>query len=48
MVQVGSFTVTGGYGTWASPVSVDPNTLVGARLVSDTGAVLATGTFSHS
>ncbi|HEX7659199.1 MAG TPA: zf-HC2 domain-containing protein [Pseudonocardiaceae bacterium] len=48
VVQVGSFTVTGGYGTWASPVSVDPNTLVGARLVSDTGAVLATGTFSHS
>lgn len=47
LVPVGSFSVTAGYGSWGVAIPVDPSTIVGARLVSDHGVVLASGTFSH-
>jgi len=45
VVSIGTFQLTGGKGSWGSPLDVDPNNVVGARLVSDHGAVLATATF---
>ncbi len=44
-VRVGSFTLHKGYGYWGNPASVDPSTLVGARLTSSDGTVLATAHF---
>jgi hypothetical protein len=45
ITTVGSFRLTGGYGYWASPDHVDPDTVKGARLTSMNGTVLATATF---
>jgi len=45
VTTIGSFQLAGGHGYWGSP---DPETngpLTGARLVTTTGAVLATATF---
>jgi hypothetical protein len=45
-VPVGTFQLSGGKGSWGAQLSVDPSTVVGARLLSDGGAVLATATFT--
>lgn len=45
VVPIGSFQLSGGKGSWGREVNVDPNTVVGARLLGDHGAVLATATF---
>jgi len=47
VTTLGSFQLADGYGSWGSP---DPGTvtpLSGARLVSATGTVLATATFTR-
>ena len=46
VTTIGSFQLTGGYGYWGSPDPVTNGPLTGARLVTTTGAVLATATFS--
>jgi anti-sigma-K factor RskA len=46
LTTIGSFQLTGGYGYWGSPDPVTNGPLTGARLVTTTGAVLATATFS--
>ena len=46
-VPVGTFPLSGGKGGWGGPLKVDPTTLVGARLLSDHGTVLATATFAR-
>ena len=46
VTTVGSFRLTGGYGYWGSPDPVTNGPLTGARLVTTTGTVLATATFS--
>jgi hypothetical protein len=45
LVPVGSFWLTAGYGSWGVAIPFDPSAVVGARLVSDHGVVLASGTF---
>jgi hypothetical protein len=45
IVSIGSFELSGGKGIWGHKVDVDPSTVIGARLVTDHGAVLATATF---
>ena len=45
VITIGSFQLTGGYGYWGSPDPVTNGPLTGARLVTTTGAVLATATF---
>jgi len=47
LTTVGSFQLTGGYGYWGSPDPVTNGPLTGARLVTTTGTVLATATFSR-
>jgi hypothetical protein len=47
-VPVGEFPLSGGKGNWGGPLKVDPTTLVGARLLSDQGTVLATATFART
>jgi anti-sigma factor RsiW len=42
---VGSFRLANGYGSWGSPGRTDIGPLVGARLISSDGAVLATASF---
>jgi putative zinc finger protein len=42
---VGSFRLTNGYGYWGSPAPGNPGSLMGARLVTAGGTVLATATF---
>ncbi|MEU8528228.1 MULTISPECIES: zf-HC2 domain-containing protein [Streptomyces] len=44
-VAVGSFALRDGYGYWGAPVSVDPATVTGARLLAEDGSVLATARF---
>ncbi len=44
-VQVGEFQLSGGKGSWGVQLKVDPSSVVGARLLSDQGAVLATASF---
>ena len=44
---IGSFRLADGYGAWGSPNPGYLGKLSGARLVSSTGTVLATGTFTH-
>jgi len=44
---LGSFQLTDGYGDWGSPDPGSIGDVRGARLVSATGAVLATATFTH-
>lgn len=45
-VSVGTFTLSGGKGSWGAELRLDPTTVVGARLLDGHGAVLATATFS--
>jgi anti-sigma-K factor RskA len=45
VTTIGSFQLTGGHGYWGSPDPVTNVSLTGARLVTTTGAVLATATF---
>jgi anti-sigma-K factor RskA len=45
-VTVGSFQLTNGYGYWGSPVPASTTHPAGARLVTTTGAVLATAAFT--
>lgn len=45
IVSIGSFPLSDGKGFWGRKVNVDPNTVVGARLVADHGRILATATF---
>jgi hypothetical protein len=44
-VSIGSFPLSGGRGFWGREIDMDQNTVVGARLVTEHGAVLATATF---
>jgi anti-sigma-K factor RskA len=46
LTTIGSFKLTGGYGYWGSPDPETSGTITGARLVTTTGTVLATATFS--
>jgi hypothetical protein len=46
VVDIGSFQLSGGKGSWGQQVSMDPSTIAGARLVTDEGAVLATAMFA--
>jgi hypothetical protein len=44
--NVGQFRLTDGYGSWgSSPYTAGPGTIMGARLLSANGTVLATATF---
>ena len=44
--NVGEFRLTDGYGSWgSSPYTAGPGTIMGARLLSANGTVLATATF---
>ena len=44
--NVGEFRLADGYGAWgSSPYTAGPGTIVGARLLSANGTVLATATF---
>jgi anti-sigma-K factor RskA len=45
ITTVGSFRLTDGYGYWGSPDPATNGPLTGARLVTTTGAILATATF---
>ncbi len=45
VTTIGSFRLTGGYGYWGSPAPATSGPLAGARLVTTTGAILATATF---
>jgi hypothetical protein len=45
ITTIGSFRLTGGYGYWGSPDPATNGPLTGARLVTTTGAILATATF---
>ena len=46
VTTIGSFRLTDGYGYWGSPAPATNGPLTGARLVTTTGTVLATATFS--
>lgn len=48
VTTIGSFRLADGYGAWGSPDPGDLGELTGARLVSASGAVLATGTFTNT
>ena len=48
VTNVGSFRVSGGYGSWGSPTWVGDGNPVGARLVTPGGTVLASATFPKS
>ncbi len=45
VTTIGSFRLADGYGYWGSPDPVTNGPLTGARLVTTTGAILATATF---
>lgn len=45
MHQVGAFTLSGGKGSWGGELPIDANSVQRARLVSNTGAVLASASF---
>ncbi len=45
-VPVGSFALSGGKGSWGAELKLDPDTIVGARLVDTHGTVLATASFT--
>ena len=45
ITTIGSFRLTGGYGYWGSPDPATNGPLTGARIVTPTGAILATATF---
>jgi hypothetical protein len=44
---LGSFWLTDGYGAWGSPAPANVADVTGARLVSATGAVLATASITR-
>jgi hypothetical protein len=44
-IPIGKFELSGGKGSWGAQLKVDPNTVVGARLTSDQGTVLASASF---
>jgi Putative zinc-finger len=46
VTTIGSFRLTNGYGYWGSPDPATNGLPAGARLVTTTGAILATATFS--
>jgi hypothetical protein len=46
ITTIGSFRLTDGYGYWGSPDPATNGPLTGARLVTPTGAILATATFA--
>jgi hypothetical protein len=46
VTTIGSFRLADGYGAWGSPDPGVPGQVTGARLVSATGTVIATGTFA--
>ena len=46
LTTIGSFRLNGGYGYWGSPDPVTSGPLTGARLVTNSGTVLATATFA--
>ena len=45
VTTIGSFGLDGGYGYWGSPESMPGTTVVGARLLTEDGHVLASATF---
>jgi hypothetical protein len=45
LIPIGEFQLSGGKGSWGAQLKVDPNTVVGARLTSDQGTVLASASF---
>jgi hypothetical protein len=45
VIPIGEFPLSGGKGSWGAQIKVDPNTVVGARLTSDQGNVLASASF---
>ena len=45
ITTIGSFRLTGGYGYWGSPDPATNGPLTGARIVTTTGAILATAIF---
>jgi hypothetical protein len=45
ITTIGSFQLTDGYGYWGSPDPAANGPLTGARIVTTTGAILATATF---
>lgn len=47
-VQVGMFLLNSGKGSWGAPLTADPGQMVGARLVTGDGSVLASATFNSS
>lgn len=47
VTTVGSFPLTGGYGSWGAPTPVGAGAPAGARLVDADGAVLATASLPH-
>jgi hypothetical protein len=46
-VQVGMFPLHQGKGSWGEALAIDPSKVVGARLLSGDGAVLASATFTN-
>lgn len=44
-IPIGDFQLSGGKGSWGAQLKVDPNSVVGARLTSDQGTVLALASF---
>jgi hypothetical protein len=46
ITTIGSFRLTDGYGYWGSPDPATNGPLTGARLVTPTGAIVATATFA--
>jgi len=46
IITVGSFHLNGGYGSWGSPDPLASGSVTGARLISLTGTVLATASFT--
>jgi hypothetical protein len=46
VTTIGTFQLADGYGSWGSPDPGNTGALAGARLVSVTGTVLATATFT--
>jgi hypothetical protein len=47
-VRVGAFNLSGGKGSWGAELDIDPSTMVGARLVSRSGVVLASAKFTST
>jgi hypothetical protein len=48
VVNVGSFNLSGGKGSWGNEVPVDPNSVASARIITANGTVLASAKFDNS